>query len=281
MDERESSLGGIAQSCAAGRRRASESGERERARGGRRLRATSSSRRNQAAVPEQPTVARGLLQGPARRTRCTAAPSRLALARPPALISVERHRPGPRPRWPRARPQERPLHRKRHDQRPQPRRWVFSSLLLLPTLPLEPALNLLPPCARRRRACRPDLLVRLLHPLDPRHGPSPLAAPSPGPSQLTSPTTSLSLSSPLHLASLHHPSSTHNHTPPLSQPFLPPSSPLCALFPLSREWAIRLAALVVLVGLSGVGVLTGCVLVETAARKRAAARGRTGRRGRG
>ncbi|GAA5853467.1 hypothetical protein JCM9279_007246 [Rhodotorula babjevae] len=71
----------------------------------------------------------------------------------------------------------------------------------------------------------------------------------------------------------------------LVTPFLPPSSPLCALFPLSREWAIRLPALVVLVGLSGVGVLTGSVLVETAARKRAAtaarARGRRGGTGTG
>ncbi|GAA5921040.1 hypothetical protein JCM3775_004064 [Rhodotorula graminis] len=58
----------------------------------------------------------------------------------------------------------------------------------------------------------------------------------------------------------------------LVTPFLPPSSPLCHLFPFSREWAIRLPALVVLCGLSFVGLLTGLVLVETAASKRDRAR---------
>jgi len=111
----------------------------------------------------------------------------------------------------------------------------FSSpLLLLPTLPLEPALNLAPPCARRRRPRRPDLVVCLLHPLDPRHGASPLAVPSPGPSQLTSPTTSLSLSSPLGLAPLHHAPSTHPHTAPSRSPSSRPR-PRCA--PSSRSRA--------------------------------------------
>jgi hypothetical protein len=48
------------------------------------------------------------------------------------------------------------------------------------------------------------------------------------------------------------------------QPFLPDSSPLLALFPLPREWAIRIAAFVILVGLCFVGMLTGFVLIETA-----------------
>ena len=48
------------------------------------------------------------------------------------------------------------------------------------------------------------------------------------------------------------------------QPFLPDSSPLLALFPLPREWAIRIAALVILVGLCFVAMLTGFVLIETA-----------------
>ncbi|GAA5902375.1 hypothetical protein JCM8208_007272 [Rhodotorula glutinis] len=60
----------------------------------------------------------------------------------------------------------------------------------------------------------------------------------------------------------------------LLTPFLPASSPLCHLFPLSREWAIRLPALILLCGLSFVGVLTGCVLIETAGRKREEARSR-------
>ncbi|GAA6020924.1 hypothetical protein JCM8202_005496 [Rhodotorula sphaerocarpa] len=50
----------------------------------------------------------------------------------------------------------------------------------------------------------------------------------------------------------------------LLTPFLPDSSPLLALFPLSREWAIRLPVLLLLVGLSFVGMLTGSVLVATA-----------------
>lgn len=58
-----------------------------------------------------------------------------------------------------------------------------------------------------------------------------------------------------------------------SQPFFPPASPLLVLFPLSREWAIRLPALILLVGLSFVGILTGGVLIETAKRKRASSTG--------
>ncbi len=48
------------------------------------------------------------------------------------------------------------------------------------------------------------------------------------------------------------------------QPFLPDSSPLLALFPFPREWAIRIAALVILVGLCFAGMLTGFVLIDTA-----------------
>ncbi|TNY21293.1 hypothetical protein DMC30DRAFT_416137 [Rhodotorula diobovata] len=47
------------------------------------------------------------------------------------------------------------------------------------------------------------------------------------------------------------------------------------LFPLSREWAIRLPALVLLSGLSFVAALTGFVLVETARGNRTAARRRS------
>ncbi|PRQ72047.1 hypothetical protein AAT19DRAFT_9386 [Rhodotorula toruloides] len=52
-----------------------------------------------------------------------------------------------------------------------------------------------------------------------------------------------------------------------AQPFLPPSSPLLILFPLSREWAIRLPALILLFGLCFVGMVTGFVLIETARKK--------------
>ncbi|GAA5873834.1 hypothetical protein JCM3774_000697 [Rhodotorula dairenensis] len=50
----------------------------------------------------------------------------------------------------------------------------------------------------------------------------------------------------------------------LLTPFLPDSSPLLVLFPFEREWAIRLPALIILVGLGFVGMLTGFVLIETA-----------------
>ncbi|GAA6056891.1 hypothetical protein NBRC10513_006527 [Rhodotorula toruloides] len=53
----------------------------------------------------------------------------------------------------------------------------------------------------------------------------------------------------------------------LLSPFLPPSSPLLILFPLSREWAIRLPALILLFGLCFVGMVTGFVLIETARKK--------------
>ncbi|GAA5995576.1 uncharacterized protein JCM10292_005260 [Rhodotorula paludigena] len=59
----------------------------------------------------------------------------------------------------------------------------------------------------------------------------------------------------------------------LVTPFFPPASPLLVLFPLSREWAIRLPSLILLVGLSFVGLLTGGVLIETAKRKRASTMG--------
>lgn len=63
-----------------------------------------------------------------------------------------------------------------------------------------------------------------------------------------------------------------------AQPFLPDSSPLLALFPFPREWAIRIPALVILVGLSFVGMLTGSVLVQTAKRNGATLRGGRRRR---
>ncbi|BGO94911.1 hypothetical protein NBRC10512_006174 [Rhodotorula toruloides] len=58
----------------------------------------------------------------------------------------------------------------------------------------------------------------------------------------------------------------------LLSPFLPPSSPLLILFPLSREWAIRLPALILLFGLCFVGMVTGFVLIETARKKERARR---------
>ncbi|BGP34760.1 Dolichol phosphate-mannose biosynthesis regulatory protein [Rhodotorula toruloides] len=64
----------------------------------------------------------------------------------------------------------------------------------------------------------------------------------------------------------------------LLSPFLPPSSPLLILFPLSREWAIRLPALVLLFGLCFVGMVTGFVLIETAKKKE---RGKLARSGAG
>ncbi|POY74727.1 hypothetical protein BMF94_2203 [Rhodotorula taiwanensis] len=64
----------------------------------------------------------------------------------------------------------------------------------------------------------------------------------------------------------------------LLTPFLPDSSPLLALFPFPREWAIRIPALVILVGLSFVGMLTGSVLVQTAKRNGATLRGGRRRR---
>ncbi|BGP19468.1 hypothetical protein JCM10213_006288 [Rhodosporidiobolus nylandii] len=53
----------------------------------------------------------------------------------------------------------------------------------------------------------------------------------------------------------------------LLTPFLPSSSPLLILFPLSREWAIRIPVLILLFGLCFVGMVTGFVVVETAKRK--------------
>ncbi|GAA6010538.1 hypothetical protein JCM10207_001352 [Rhodosporidiobolus poonsookiae] len=60
----------------------------------------------------------------------------------------------------------------------------------------------------------------------------------------------------------------------LITPLLPDSSPLLLFFPLSREWAIRIPALILLFGLSFVGMVTGFVLVETARRKGAETGGR-------
>ncbi|GAA6030777.1 hypothetical protein JCM8097_008872 [Rhodosporidiobolus ruineniae] len=59
----------------------------------------------------------------------------------------------------------------------------------------------------------------------------------------------------------------------LLTPFLPSSSPLLILFPLSREWAIRLPCLVLLFGLTFVGMVTGFVMVGTARRKGGSGRG--------
>ncbi|ORY88315.1 dolichol phosphate-mannose biosynthesis regulatory [Leucosporidium creatinivorum] len=54
----------------------------------------------------------------------------------------------------------------------------------------------------------------------------------------------------------------------LFTPFLPPSSPLHSLFP-SREWAIRIPALLMLAGLAAIGAFVGLVLVKSARKKRA------------
>ncbi|GAA5986620.1 hypothetical protein JCM11641_005168 [Rhodosporidiobolus odoratus] len=50
----------------------------------------------------------------------------------------------------------------------------------------------------------------------------------------------------------------------LVTPLLPATSPLLILFPFSREWAVRLPCLILLIGLCFVGMLTGLVIVETA-----------------
>ncbi|GAA5886367.1 hypothetical protein JCM6882_001618 [Rhodosporidiobolus microsporus] len=52
----------------------------------------------------------------------------------------------------------------------------------------------------------------------------------------------------------------------LFTPFLPTSSPLFLLFPLSRKWAIRIPVLILLFGLCFVGMVTGFVMIETAKR---------------
>ncbi|GAA5886393.1 hypothetical protein JCM6882_001625 [Rhodosporidiobolus microsporus] len=53
----------------------------------------------------------------------------------------------------------------------------------------------------------------------------------------------------------------------LFTPFLPTSSPLFLLFPLSREWAVRIPVLILLVGMCFVGMMAGFVMIETAKRK--------------
>ncbi|GAA5879971.1 hypothetical protein JCM16303_004420 [Sporobolomyces ruberrimus] len=49
----------------------------------------------------------------------------------------------------------------------------------------------------------------------------------------------------------------------LLTPLLPDSSPIQTWFP-DREWAVKLPSLLLLGGFSGVGVLTGWVLIEMA-----------------
>ncbi|GAA5991675.1 hypothetical protein JCM11641_000950 [Rhodosporidiobolus odoratus] len=53
----------------------------------------------------------------------------------------------------------------------------------------------------------------------------------------------------------------------LATPLLPTTSPLLILFPLSREWAVRLPCLILLLGLCFVGLITGFVIVGTARTK--------------
>ncbi|WVQ83223.1 hypothetical protein IAT38_005362 [Cryptococcus sp. DSM 104549] len=52
-------------------------------------------------------------------------------------------------------------------------------------------------------------------------------------------------------------------------PFLPADSPLQALFP-AREWAIRLPLLVLLTGITAVGLFFGKVLLSEARKKKRA-----------
>lgn len=60
------------------------------------------------------------------------------------------------------------------------------------------------------------------------------------------------------------------------QPFLPSDSSLQALFP-PREWAVRLPALILVVGLGGIGAFVGKVMIaEEQKRKEKAARVKQG-----
>jgi dolichol phosphate-mannose biosynthesis regulatory protein len=59
-----------------------------------------------------------------------------------------------------------------------------------------------------------------------------------------------------------------------TQPFLPADHPVHAVFP-DRVWAIRIPALLLIVGLSIVGAFIGLVLVKSAKRRREL----TGKRG--
>jgi len=52
-----------------------------------------------------------------------------------------------------------------------------------------------------------------------------------------------------------------------AQPLLPSDSPIQSLFP-SREWAIKIPVLILLVGFSSVGMIVGWILVETGKGKR-------------
>ena len=54
--------------------------------------------------------------------------------------------------------------------------------------------------------------------------------------------------------------------PLLSQPFLPPSSPLQLLFP-AREWAVRIPAILMLSGLCAIGAFVGLVLIKSRAKR--------------
>ncbi|KAK4057431.1 Dolichol phosphate-mannose biosynthesis regulatory protein [Microbotryomycetes sp. JL221] len=55
----------------------------------------------------------------------------------------------------------------------------------------------------------------------------------------------------------------------LLTPFLPPDSPLHELFP-SREWAVRIPALLLLAGLTSMGAFVGLIMIKSS-RKRTAA----------
>ena len=63
-------------------------------------------------------------------------------------------------------------------------------------------------------------------------------------------------------------------TQTISQPFLDPSSPIHGWFP-SREWAVRLPAFTLVVGLSAIGLFVGSTIVKENRKKAQKARLRT------
>lgn len=108
-----------------------------------------------------------------------------------------------------------------------------------------------------------NLVLHLLHAVDPAQCTSPLR---PREERRCADTLSLAHDSLRLTSSLFRTIRNDAHDSS-TQPFLPPSSPLLILFPLSREWAIRLPALILLFGLCFVGMITGFVLIETATKK--------------
>jgi dolichol phosphate-mannose biosynthesis regulatory protein len=75
-----------------------------------------------------------------------------------------------------------------------------------------------------------------------------------------------------HLPSLARLSSHRNV--PVSQPLLDTSSPLHSFFP-PREWAIRIPAFILIVGLSVVGIFVGFTILKEKKRKAEKAKMRT------